>query len=254
MKKIFCFMMAIILIVCLGVVPVFAEGDETLVVNSEESAFEDDVTETVCESNAKTESDTIVEVETLIESGTAFSAVVETEENTTSKMWNLIKTELTKDVQFWALMIMCLVMVIVVIAVMFVLLASTNPTQRKSMRGMNKAVEIVSEIQGANSETLEKIYLENKEKTEKILELKEQIVDLNKLTAKERRNLAMALAYDMRIHKLVCDRLAMPVNDKSLIDTWYARGIDLLKENLDEDDIKKIESLFSILDTVGTGI
>ena len=249
MKKIFYYIITVVMIVCLLVVPVFAT----------EAVSDEEITEVVKDiSSEETTPHPSTESTPSPEGEGSGGDATEGETETKPGFWETVKRELSRDTQFWALLIMGLIMILVVICVIFVLLAVTNPTQRKSMRGMAKAADIVQNIKNENSQTLENlkkdvenIYIENEEKLIKIAELEETIRSMLESDQREKRNMLMAFAYDMRIHKLVCDRLAMPVTDKSTIDMWYARGIELIKDELNEEDIARIESVTAILDSVG---
>lgn len=231
MKRIFCYAFAVILIVCLNVVPVFATDAEKV------TEIE---TESVSELNAEVESGTVTETESETEASLK-----------DSEMWDTLIADLSNDPQFWTLVVYGIVMLLVIIFVLFVLLAHTNPTARKSMNGMGKATKINDDIRTEISQTLGNIKEECSEKNKKILEYQEMIVNLISADKRENRNMLMALAYAMRINKIAIDRLSMPVNDKSIIDEWYARGIEAIKEELSKEDIVRLNSIMAILDGLG---
>jgi thiamine biosynthesis protein ThiI len=86
---------------------------------------------------------------------------------------------------------------------------------------------------------------------EKVLELEEKLSRVESLEVKEKRDLFIALFNDLRIHKLVCDRLAMPVNDKSIIDLWYTQGMEAIKDDMSEEDLAFINRISEKLNGVG---
>ena len=219
MKKIICYIIAVVMILCLFVVPVFATEAESgeVITESAESAS---VTETEAEPETK---DT----------------------------WALIKSEFGADPQFWAVVMLSVVEAVALIFLCFVLLAKVNPTSRKSMNGMSRAVDIVKDIKEENSQTLAKILEDNKYFREKVLELEDKLSRVESLEVKEKHDLFMALFNDLRIHKLVCDRLAMPVNDKSIIDLWYSQGMEAIKDDMSEEDLAFINRISEKLNGVG---
>ena len=147
----------------------------------------------------------------------------------------------------------------------FVLLGKTNPTMRRAMFGMNEALSISKKQYEENSQTLanmlktveeskkkEELYEEEIQKKEDaILALEEKIELLEEHNEKERKNMLIAETYNLRMLKLICDRTAMPITDKSMIDLWYAKGIESIKDELNEEDIKKINSMFEMLSGIG---
>ena len=221
MKKIICYIIAVIMILCLSIVPVFATEAESgeVITESAESAS---VTETEAET--------------------------ETEAKDT---WALIKSEFGADPQFWAVVMLSIVEAVALIFLCFVLLAKVNPTSRKSMNGMSRAVDIVKDIKEENSQTLAKMLEEDTFLREKILELEDKLSRVESLEVKEKHDLFMALFNDLRIHKLVCDRLAMPVNDKSIIDLWYTQGMEAIKDDISEEDLAFINRISEKLNGVG---
>lgn len=228
MKKFIVYIAAIILILCFAVVPVFATGTES----------EDVIEEMGGASTSATGSEITEEI------------LTETEAET-KDTWALIKSEFGADPQFWTVVILCAVMTVVTVFVCFVLLAKVNPTSRKSMNGMAKAVDIVKDIKEENSQTLAKIVEDNAIFKEKVLELEEKLSRVESLDVKEKHDLFLALFNDLRIHKLVCDRLAMPVNDKSIIDLWYSQGIEAIKDDISEEDLAFIDRISARLSEVG---
>lgn len=229
MKKIFCYIIVFILIICLSVIPAFATEGESGTVETEI------ITETEAESAGDAVADSSAESET--------------------GLWDTVKAEFVSDIQFWTVIIFGVVMALIIVFVLFVLIAKTNPTARKSMYGMNRAIEVVKDIKNENSQTLGKLQKEvydlavsNEERLYKIEELEQAMADAAAAAEKEKRNVLLALAYDMRIHKLICDRLAMPLNDKSVIDMWYAKGIDAIKDELGDDEVSRLNSITAILD------
>lgn len=225
MKKIICYIIAVVMIFCLFVVPVFATEAESgeVITESAESAS---VTETEAEPETKAETET-------------------------KDTWALIKSEFGADPQFWAVVMLSIVEAVALIFLCFVLLAKVNPTSRKSMNGMSRAVDIVKNIKEENSQTLAKILEDNKVWREKVLELEDKLSRVESLEVKEKHDLFMALFNDLRIHKLVCDRLAMPVNDKSIIDLWYTQGMEAIKDDMSEEDLAFINRISEKLNGVG---
>lgn len=228
MKKFIVYIAAIILILCFAVVPVFATGTES----------EDVIEETGGASTSTTGSEITEEI------------LTETEAET-KDTWALIKSEFGADPQFWTVVMLCAVMAVLVVFIGFVLIAKVNPTSRKSMNGMAKAVDIVKDIKEENSQTLAKIVEDNAIFKEKVLELEEKLSRVESLDVKEKHDLFLALFNDLRIHKLVCDRLAMPVNDKSIIDLWYSQGIEAIKDDISEEDLAFINRISEKLNGVG---
>lgn len=277
MKKIFVYIAAIILILCFAIVPAGAtesesgevieetggastsptetEGEETTPHQSAEQITSDvaSATESVFSPEGEALTETEGETPSSVTEVTASpqgEALTETESET-EDTWALIKREFGADPQFWTVVILCAVMTVVTVFVCFVLLAKVNPTSRKSMNGMAKAVDIVKDIKEENSQTLAKIVEEDSFLREKILELEEKLSRVESLDVKEKHDLFLALFNDLRIHKLVCDRLAMPVNDKSIIDLWYSQGIEAIKDDISEEDLAFINRISEKLNGVG---
>ena len=277
MKKIFVYITAIILILCFAVVPAGAtesesgevieetggastsptetEGEETTPHQSAEQITSDvaSATESVFSPEGEALTETEGETPSSVTEVTASpqgEALTETESET-EDTWALIKREFGADPQFWTVVILCAVMTVVTVFVCFVLLAKVNPTSRKSMNGMAKAVDIVKNIKEENSQTLAKIVEDNAIFKEKVLELEDKLSRVESLDVKERHDLFLALFNDLRIHKLVCDRLAMPVNDKSIIDLWYSQGIEAIKDDISEEDLAFINRISEKLNGVG---
>ncbi|MBP3376187.1 MAG: hypothetical protein J6L83_05435 [Clostridia bacterium] len=228
MKKFIVYIVAIILILCFAVVPVFATETES-----------GDVIEEMGGASTSTTGSEITE-----------EILTETEAET-KDTWALIKSEFGADPQFWTVVMLCAVMAVLVVFIGFVLIAKVNPTSRKSMNGMAKAIDIVKDIKEENSQTLAKIVEDNAIFKEKVLELEDKLSRVESLDVKERHDLFLALFNDLRIHKLVCDRLAMPVNDKSIIDLWYSQGIEAIKDDISEDDLAFINRISEKLNGVG---
>lgn len=182
-----------------------------------------------------------------------------------NEVWVGFKKDIQEDTQFWTMVIMCAVAVLFIIGGIFVLLGKTNPTMRRAMFGMNEALSIGKKQYEENSQTLanmlktveeskkkEELYEEEIQKKEDaILALEEKIELLEEHNEKERKNMLIAETYNLRMLKLICDRTAMPITDKSMIDLWYAKGIDSIKDELNEEDIKKINSMFEMLSGIG---
>ena len=231
MKKIICYIIAVVMILCLFVVPVFAteaEGGEVITEENESTPHQS------AEQTASPEGEALTETE------------LETED-----IGALVMSEFGADPQFWAVVILCVVMTVALIFETFVLLAKVNPTSRKSMNGMSKAIEVVKDIKDENSQTLAKMLEEDTFLREKILELEDKLSRVESLEVKEKHDLFMALFNDLRIHKLVCDRLAMPVNDKSIIDLWYSQGMEAIKDDMSEEDLAFINRISEKLSGVG---
>ena len=235
MKKIICYIIAVVMILCLFVVPVFAteaESGEVIEETSESITSETTV-------STESESKSVIETES--------EAAIEQTEDTGA----LIMREFGADPQFWTVVILCAVMAVALILVCFVLLAKVNPTSRKSMNGMTRAIDVVKNIKEENSQTLAKILEDNAFMREKVLELEDKLSRVESLEVKEKHDLFMALFNDLRIHKLVCDRLAMPVNDKSIIDLWYTQGMEAIKDDMSEEDLAFINRISEKLNGVG---
>ena len=244
MKKLAFYITAFILVLCFAVVPVCATETEKA------------KTEVITEAEVITETEAITETKTVTETETERKTETESKTETETKAetkdtWALIKSEFGADPQFWTVVILCAVMTVVTVFVCFVLLAKVNPTSRKSMNGMAKAIDIVKNIKEENSQTLAKIVEEDLFLREKILELENKLSRVESLDVKEKHNLFLALFNDLRIHKLVCDRLAMPVNDKSIIDLWYSQGIEAIKDDISEEDLAFINRISEKLNGVG---
>lgn len=233
MKKIICYIIAVVMILCLFVVPVFATEAES-----------GDVIEETEEASA---SPTDTEGEAVTETG---EALTETESET-EDTWDLIKHEFGADPQFWAVVMLSIVEAVAIIFLCYVLLAKVNPTSRKSMNGMTRAVDIVKGVKEENSQTLAKIHEDSTNSNEKMLELEDKILRVESLNVKEKHDLFLVLFYVLRMIKLLCDRLAMPVNDKSIIDLWYAQGMEAIKDDISEEDLAFINRISEKLNGVG---
>lgn len=239
MKKIICYIIAVVMILCLFVVPVFAtEAESGEVITEEVSHTSEEPIET--EGPSGTPVSTEFKEETLIQT-----------ESETEDIGALVMSEFGADPQFWAVVILCAVMTVALIFETFVLLAKVNPTSRKSMNGMATAIEVVENIKKENSQTLEKMLEDNTLWKEKVIELEDKLSRVESLEVKEKHDLFMALFNDLRIHKLVCDRLAMPVNDKSIIDLWYTQGMEAIKDDMSEEDLAFINRISEKLNGVG---
>lgn len=245
MKKFIVNITAIILILCYAVVPVFATETKSNEVVEETGGASTSFTES--EEEETTPHQFAEQTASLREE---VSGKAETKSET-KDTWSLMKSEFGADPQFWTVVILCAVMTVVTVFVCFVLLAKINPTSRKSMNGMSRAIDIVKNIKDENSQTLAKILEDNTAWREKVLELEDKLSHVESLDVKEKHDLFLALFYDLRIHKLVCDRLAMPVNDKSIIDLWYSQGIEAIKDDISEEDLAFIDRISARLSEVG---
>lgn len=182
-----------------------------------------------------------------------------------NELWIGFKNDIQENRNFWIMIITCAVAVVVILSGIFVLLGKTNPTMRKAMFGMADALKISEAQKTENSQALKKILaiidgIAQKEeifkelieeKEEYILQLEESMKSREEQYAKERSSVLFAAAYNLRMMKLICDRTGMPVTDKSMIDLWYCKGIESIKDELCEEDKKKLDSMAAMLDTSG---
>lgn len=179
--------------------------------------------------------------------------------------WVVFKQNVQEDMQFWAIAIVVIIAALSIFCGIFVLLAKTNPTMKKTLWKMTQMRQD-TEIMSTNiSETLVNlkdqyaVALEKEaffeqllaEKEEKIAELTSKIKDIEEAGETDRLNMLNAEMYILRMIKLICDRTAMPLTDKATIDLFYTKGIESLTSGLTEEDIDKIEKTISTLDSVG---
>ena len=186
-----------------------------------------------------------------------------------TSFWVAFKTDLQENMQFWATVIVCIIAVLAIVAGIFVLLAKTNPTMRRAMLGMTDTLKITKESAATNSQALGEMQSEHKafllemkerdslhqaiiqEKEERIKILTEHLSEVEDRSETERKNMLVALANNLRILKLICDRTPLPVADKATIDLWCAKATQALETGLTEEDIRQIEETSSMLDSVG---
>jgi adenylate kinase family enzyme len=79
----------------------------------------------------------------------------------------------------------------------------------------------------------------------------DKIISLEEAYKREHRAVVTALTCALRVQKLICDRTAMPMIDKATVDSFYSRGVDALKEELDDGDAEKLDGVLGTLDKVG---
>ena len=179
--------------------------------------------------------------------------------------WVVFKQSVQEDMQFWAVVIVVVIAAITILCGIFVLLAKTNPTMKKTLWKMTQIGKDAETMSANISETLvnlEKQYaaaLEKEELFEQLLEKKEETIaeltakikDIEEAGETDRLNMINAEMYILRMIKLICDRTAMPITDKATIDLFYTKGIDALSSGLTDEDVDKIEKTISTLDSVG---
>lgn len=179
--------------------------------------------------------------------------------------WVGFKKDVQENTKFWVTAITCGVAALALLVGALVLLGKTNPTMRRAMFGMADALKMSEQQVQVNSQTLEKMeklfaeamekeeYFEKtiSEKDEQIIALSKHIKTLKTAIKKERSNMLFAEMYNLRMLKLICDRMTMPVADKSTIDHWYAKGIEAIKKELSAEDIEKADAMLDMLDITG---
>ena len=175
-----------------------------------------------------------------------------------SEIWVKFSNSVTEDIQFWAVIIVAGVAALSMIGMIFMMVAKVNPNTRKSKTNSEQAVQFSAEISKAYSQTLEKMekmYAEALEKEalyEAALQAKEdKIISLEEANKREHRAVVTALTYALRVQKLICDRTAMPMIDKATVDNFYSRGVDALKEELEDGDAEKLDGVIGTLEQDG---
>jgi hypothetical protein len=282
MKKIICFVMVAIMLIVFGAVTVSATESTTEIETVET------VVETVEETEGATEAETTItinkedasEIMDLIENSEDKSSVILalidkygcSEEDAeeilqmfvalgdkyldSNEIWVGFKKDIQEDTQFWIMVIMCVVTAITIILGVFVLLCKTNPTMRRAMLGMVDTIKLVREHVEASLQTLgdmrndvANLKEELAQKEETILSLTKQMADKEASSELERKHMLAAAAYNLRMMKLIFDRMAVPIADKSTVDHWYAKGVESIKNELNDEDTKEIESMCAMLNS-----
>lgn len=178
--------------------------------------------------------------------------------------WIAFKNNVEEDIQYWTTAMVVIAAVLSVAGGTVVLLSRTNPNIRKIRYGVSETVKITKENAEANSQAfgnIESLVTENIKKDEVFRQLldekekqNEQLLDriaqLEVSNERERRDMLMAEAYNLRMLKLIIDRTALPLADKATIDLFYAKGIDSIKAELSEEDVEKLEQTTAVLDKV----
>lgn len=178
--------------------------------------------------------------------------------------WVAFKNNVQSDMQFWTVVVVVALCIIVIALGIFVLLVKTGPAMKKAIYHMQKNQKVNDDIVSENSQTLgdlKNLFKEIADKEilfEKLLEEKEEFITNLQLENKklaeaasvERTNMLRAEMYNLRMLKLICDRTAMPLTDKATIDLFYAKGVEALKEELSDEDVEKIEKTMATLNAV----
>ena len=214
MKKIFCYILSVMLI--LSVLTVTALATESVAVEVTESIAES-ITESITESIEDSAIESITETITINEE--AASEIVSIVEGSSSKaqaildiaerlgvtyeeaegvlnamlaagdkylgeneLWIGFKRDVQENLQFWVIVIVCALAALSIAGIVVVQLTKTNPTMRRAMIGTQDTVKICNEIQTANSQTLaniEKSFAEvakNEAIYQKLLQEKEETI------------------------------------------------------------------------------
>lgn len=280
MKKIICFVMVGVMMIFMTAVTVSATESTTEIETVET------VVETVEETEGATEAETTItinkedasEIMDLIENSEDKSSVILalidkygcSEEDAeeilqmfvalgdkyldSNEIWVGFKKDIQEDTQFWIMVIMCVVTAITIILGVFVLLCKTNPTMRRAMLGMVDTIKLVREHVEASLQTLgdmrndvANLKEELAQKEETILSLTKQMADKEASSELERKRMLVAAVYNLCMMKLLFDRMALPISDKSMVDHWYAKGVGPIKNGLNEEDAKELESMCAML-------
>jgi hypothetical protein len=171
--------------------------------------------------------------------------------------WVAFKNNVQNDMQFWTVVVVAVLSVIAIVAGIFVIAVKAIPLMKKAHWKVSEDKETNKKIQEENSQTLgdlKNLFEESIKKEElyrKLVEEKEEYISQleTKLQGLQTK-MVSAEMYNLRMLKLVCDRTAMPMQDKATIDLFYAKGIDTLKEELSAEDFEKIEKNLATLNAV----
>lgn len=280
MKKIICYITAIILVMSLGLIPTLATDEATEPETTTEaattlefdSAAADEIVEILKDSGTKSEAIIALAERLGITTSDAedlINSIVEVGDEYLgeTKFWVGFKSSIEEDKQFWILIAtIALVALALVWLALTIYLKVSSPMKRvdysmNSDEGMASTVKQMKNELSRALAKLNKMYenaLEQEEyyetellaKEEEILKKDEEIVQLKAANYEERKNICSAAAYNLRMLKLLSDRTNMPMQDKATIDLFYASGINSIKAVLSEEDFAKIEQMTKILDTV----
>ena len=181
MKKIFYYIMAAILVVCLFTLPAFATGTET------ESVTES-ATESLSESASVITEELTQDISIDNEAASEIVGIIEGSDSKTqaildiaeklgityeeaedvlntflevgdkylgeNELWIGFKRDVSENLKFWVIVVACAMSVLTIIVMIFIQVAKTNPMMRKSMFGTDKAVGICQTSQKENSQAL----------------------------------------------------------------------------------------------------
>lgn len=290
MKKILCYIIAVLLIIIATALPISATDTESTTFATELAETDAETVES--EPDMEINSEQAGEIVEIIESsGSQAEAIIALAEKlgiTTEEAENLInsmlevgdkylgetkwwvgfKSSVEEDMKFW---ILAAVIATAGLAILWFAISNkmkvASPIKKLdySIHSDGGMLDIIkktsSETSKMHSEMLE-VVKEAAYQTdvyegqllkmqEELLEKDKEILELKAANRKERKDMLTAEAYNLRMLKLICDRTAMPMTDKATIDLFYAKGIDSIKAELSEEDFAKIEQMTAMLDTVG---
>lgn len=297
MKKIFCYILSMMIILSALTLPIWATeaATENITGTSSEIATEsatEIVSDTVTESataGMTIDEEAASEIVGIIEgSGSKTQAIIDIAERLgvtyeeaeellnamlaagdkylgENELWIGFKRDIQENLQFWVIVIMCALAVLAIAGMIVVQLVKTNPTMRRSMRGTKEALAICETTQSQNSQTLtnlEKIWIKSvekeaiyreliEEKEDIILRLEEKIVNLESSAECERKHMVLSEAYVLQILKLIYSRTPLPVSDRAAMDLWNARAMEILKNDLPDEDVAKLDSLAAVIEKGG---
>ena len=281
-KRILCYVISAIMVICFAVMmisPVSAteiEASETAVTVAETEVVTSSLTTEVIDAIENTESrgEAILSLAqklgiTVEEAESIINTVIEVGDEYVGEKdwWESFKISVQEDMQFWTLVVVIAAALLTMFGGVFVLLSKTNPMMKKAMWGMAESLKVSDQIKQENSQTLgelKKIFEEAakkeaaferiiEEKEEYLTDLEAKIHALEEASQAEHTNMIEAEMYSLRILKLILDRTAMPLSDKSTIDLFYNKGVEALRKELSEEDIARIEETIATLDNVNSG-
>lgn len=175
-----------------------------------------------------------------------------------SEIWVKFSKFVTEDIKFWTLVVVLGVASISMVIMIIMMAAKVNPNTRKTRKNSEQTVKFNEEIAYEISQTLEKMqnmFIETIQKNTEFKEVinskEEKITALETEYSQKSKDMLISGVYVLRMLKLICDRTAMPLADKSIIDVFYAKGVEALKKNLSESDAELADKVLETLERIG---
>lgn len=164
-----------------------------------------------------------------------------------SALWVGFRRDLRENTEFWAMLLTCISAALAIVGGIFVLLCRTNPAMKRAAFGMSEALSISRTQLGESKEVLARIESLAQGSTCELGVIGERLAALEARSAERDASLLVQLSA-LRALKLICDRSAMPVCDKAVIDLWYRSVLSAARASLG-DGGARFDGLCALLES-----